>query len=94
MAYARTYWKDHSTQKPYAYKEVNNDDGSINHNPAHGEVLQQGTPQSATNFNKIEEGLQHTSIAFDMLYTMTQAQLRAADKRITALETKVQTLSS
>ncbi len=76
MAYDRTNWKDHAVERPRTYTEVTNADGSKTYTPSPGEVLQQGTPQSATNFNHLEEGLQHFSIAFDMLYTITQAQAR------------------
>lgn len=79
MAYKRRKWKDHVVERPRTYTEVTNSDGSVTHSPAPGEVLQQGTPQSATNFNAIEEGVQHISIAFDWLYTIMQAQAREID---------------
>lgn len=93
MAYKRIKWQDHVVERPRTYTEVTNSDGSVTHTPSPGEVLQQGTPQSATNFNNIEEGLQHFSIAMDMLYTITQAQMRDKDDRIAALEEKVSALS-
>lgn len=55
--YEPTKWKDEVVEHPYRYKETTNSDGSIEHTPDPGEVLQQGTPQSATNFNKLEYGL-------------------------------------
>lgn len=90
MAYKRKKWKDHVVERPRTFTEVTNSDGSVTHTPAPGEVIQQGTPQSATNFNAIEEGLQHASIAFDWLYTLVQAQAR----EITTLQEQVATLSS
>lgn len=90
MAYKRKKWKDHVVERPRTFTEVANSDGSVTYTPAPGEVIQQGTPQSATNFNAIEEGLQHTSIAFDWLYTLVQAQAR----EIVKLQEKVTTLSS
>ncbi|SHK14119.1 hypothetical protein [Tepidibacter formicigenes] len=57
MAYNRTFWKDHVTQYENRYREVNNGDGTITHEPIEGEVIQQGTPQNEPNFNNIEEGV-------------------------------------
>lgn len=94
MAYKRTKWKDHAVERPRTYTEATNQDGSKTFTPAPGEILQQGTPQSATNFNNIEDGLQHVSVAFDLLYTITQAQLREKDDRIATLEAQVATLTS
>lgn len=70
MAYKRVMWKDHVVERPRTYTEVANSDGSKTLNPSPGEVLQQGTPQSATNFNNGEEALLHYSVAFDMLVTI------------------------
>lgn len=90
MAYKRIKWQDHVVERPRTYTEVTNSDGSVTHTPSPGEVLQQGTPQSATNFNNIEEGLQHTSVAFDWLYIIMQAQAR----EITTLKEQVATLTA
>lgn len=57
MAYNRTVWKDHVTQYSDRYNETPNQDGSITHTPVEGEVIQQGTPQNAANFNNMEEGI-------------------------------------
>ena len=85
----RIAWKDHVVERPRTYTEATNTDGSKTFTPAPGEVLQQGTPQSSTNFNKMEEALQHLSVAFDELFCMTQAQLRAAQADIAALQAEV-----
>lgn len=55
--YEPTYWKDEVVENPYRYKETQNSDGSIEHVPDPGEVLQEGTEQSATNFNHMEQGI-------------------------------------
>ena len=83
MAYKRTNWKDHVVERPRTYTETSNDDGSKTYTPAPGEILQQGTPQSATN---LEENLLHNSVAFDWLYCVSQAQIRALNDRVEALE--------
>lgn len=48
-------WKDHVTQYSNRYREVNNADGTITHEAVEGEVIQEGTPQNAQNFNDLEE---------------------------------------
>lgn len=53
--YGMTPWKDEVVQYPYRYKETQNSDGTVEHEPSPGTVMQQGTPQSATNFNHIKE---------------------------------------
>ena len=55
--YEPTYWKDEVVENPYRYKETQNSDGSIEHVPYPGEVLQEGTEQSAKNFNHMEQGI-------------------------------------
>lgn len=90
MAYKRKKWKDHVVERPRTFTEVTNSDGSVTHEPAPGEVIQQGTPQSATNFNSIEEGLQHFSAAYDWLCNIVQAQAR----EIETLKEQVAALSS
>lgn len=55
--YDPTYWLDEVVEHPYRYKESQNPDGSIEHTPDPGEVMQEGTPQSAKNFNKMEAGI-------------------------------------
>ena len=48
-------WKDHVTQFSNRYREVNNADGTITHEAVEGEVIQEGTPQNAQNFNDLEQ---------------------------------------
>jgi len=95
MSYNRRIgWKDHVVTRPRTYTKVVNSDNSETFTPSPGSILQQGTPQSATNFNTMDEALQHISIAYDMLMTTSQAELRAAKKRIAVLEAQVAALSS
>ena len=49
-------WKDHVTDAPRTYIIEQNPDGTITLQPA-GEVIQQGTSQSASNFNNVEQGV-------------------------------------
>lgn len=88
MAYKKTKWQDHVVERPRTYTEAANPDGSKTFTPAPGEVLQQGTPQSATNFNNLEEGLQHYAAAFDWLLTITEAtamELQKVKEQLEAL---------
>jgi len=55
--YNKTDWRDHVTQYDNRFREQNNSDGTISHIPVEGEVIQEGTPQNATNFNNIETGV-------------------------------------
>lgn len=55
--YSPTLWQDHVTEFENRYTESRNEDGTITHTPVEGEIIQQGTPQSARNFNNIEEGI-------------------------------------
>ena len=57
MAHNRTIWQDHVTEFSDRFNEIDNDDGTISHVPVEGEVIQQGTPQNAQNFNAMEEGI-------------------------------------
>lgn len=57
MNYKRTNWQDHVTEHENRYREVDNGDGTITHEPIEGEVIQQGTPINAANLNNMEEGI-------------------------------------
>ncbi len=59
----QTEWKDHVTQYPNRRIITDNGDGTSNVVKDQGEVIQQGTAQSATNFNNMEEGIQDATLA-------------------------------
>lgn len=63
----QTEWKDHVTQYPNRRQLTTNPDGTTEVAKAQGEVIQQGTPQSATNFNNQENGIQDSHTAFAVL---------------------------
>lgn len=88
----RIEWKDHVVERPRTYTETTNQDNSKTFTPAPGSVIQQGTPQSATNFNKMDEAIQHIAVAFDELQMTMQAKLRDAEDRIVTLEAQVAAL--
>lgn len=82
-------WLDEVVQFPHRYRESQNEDGTITHTKAPGEVTQEGTPQSAENFNKMSEGiLENRLMASEALRVARQGQ---AD--ITALQGEVHTVT-
>lgn len=65
--YNQTEWKDHVTQYPNRRTITDNGDGTSDVEKAQGEIIQQGTAQSATNFNNEENGIQDATIAAQIL---------------------------
>lgn len=59
--YEQKLWQDHVTEFEDRYTESRNDDGTITHTPVEGEIIQQGTPQNATNFNHMENGISNAN---------------------------------
>lgn len=90
----RIGWKDHVVERPRTYTETVNGDGSKTFTAAPGTVIQQGTPQSATNFNTMDMAIQHICIAFDELQMTMQAELRAAQDEIATLKARVAALAT
>lgn len=88
--YKRTNWADHVVERPKTYKVTDNADGSKTFADSPGEIIQQGTPMSATNFNNLEEGLLHFSVSFDWMYCIMQANAR----EITTLKEQVAALTT
>lgn len=86
MSYKRTTWQDHVVENPKTYNVTENPDGTQTLADAPGEIIQQGTPMSATNFNNIEEGLQHRDVASEMMFTMFQAVIRDLETRLAVAE--------
>ena len=43
--YGMTPWKDEVVQYPYRYKETQNADGTVEHEPSPGTVMQEGTAE-------------------------------------------------
>lgn len=84
MAYKRTMWQDHVTQYSDRYRETQNQDGSITHTPVEGEVIQQGTPQNAANFNNMEEGI----LAADQLATEAARMAKVNSRGLDAVKGK------
>lgn len=85
--YDRTFWVDETDQYENRYTESANDDGSITHTKVTGEVYVEGTPQSAANFNKMEDAIQDAHIAHNLLQQAFRQAEWEDDDRLTDLET-------
>ena len=57
MNYEKIGWKDHISERPGTFREIQNPDGTVTHIPEEGEILQEGTPVSANNLNHMDEGI-------------------------------------
>ena len=90
--YEQTLWQDHVTEFEDRYTESRNDDGTITHTPVEGEIIQQGTPKNATNFNHMENGISNaTEVAALMALSAVHHQQAIADLQG---ETKTVTLKN
>jgi hypothetical protein len=58
MPYEKTSWKDRQIQNPNTFTLQNNADGTTTLIPQPGIVTEQGTPLSAANLNKMEQGIE------------------------------------
>lgn len=61
MAYVKTIWKEQIVQNPDAYNVIDNVDGTKTITPSFGDVIQEGTPISPENLQKIEDELEKLS---------------------------------
>jgi hypothetical protein len=57
MAYEKTNWKDQISTYPNRYTQIDNPDGTKTIIKSEGPIIQVGTPLSASNLNKLEDGL-------------------------------------
>lgn len=96
MGYTPIGWKDRIVQRPRTYTEVMNQDGSRTDTPAPGEVQEQGTQMSATNFNHMDEGIHDDAIAEALLMNYArQSRWRIEDlEKATVQETGSVTLTN
>ena len=78
-------WKDHVTQFSNRYKEVNNADGTITHEAVEGEVIQEGTPQNAENFNDLEQRV----FASGEVAGLALLKVKMAESRIKGLQGEI-----
>ncbi|MBU5677918.1 hypothetical protein KQI88_15985 [Alkaliphilus sp. MSJ-5] len=57
MAYNKTIWTNRVTEKIRTFFKQDNPDGTISLTPDYGEIIEEGTPVTAANMNKIEQGI-------------------------------------
>ena len=86
MAYTPTDWKDHVVQRPKTFEVKKNADGTLTLVPSPGDVIQQGTPMSATNFNNAEQGILAAHSMLDLLYTLVMLKLGYSDHTLDSLD--------
>lgn len=80
LLYKATKWLDHVTQYPMRRRITNNKDGTADIVRAEGDVIQQGTPRNAKNYNNMEEGiLANQILALALQQEMLQLQRAAAE---------------
>ena len=70
MAYDKTLWKDRVIEKPNTYRSTTNSDGTNTLYPVTGQVIEKGTPISAANLNKIENGIVEIYEQLDKMATI------------------------
>lgn len=79
--YDAIHYDDHVVEFPGRFREITNEDGTVDHEPAEGDIIQQGTPLSAFYLNRMDWGI----------WTLFQEMLGLKDKMIN-LEVIVSTL--
>jgi hypothetical protein len=84
--YRKTSWKDHVVQRPKTYTETVNPDGTKTFADAPGEIVQQGTPMSATNFNNLEDGLGDVAASLDLLIAYVMMKLSRSNYTLDGLD--------
>jgi len=84
--YNRTFWVDETDQYENRYTEKANADGTITHTKVTGKVYVEGTPQSAVNFNKMEDGIMDAHIAHALFLQAVREKGWEDDNRLAALE--------
>lgn len=94
MAYVPTKWQDREVQYPRRFTEVYDGDGKRTDTPSPGEVRKAGTPQSATNFNKMESGIQQGNAMADAIYSLLLTKVGHSSLSLEEIEALVSELQS
>lgn len=86
--YQFTHWLDEVDQYEDIFVEETSSvvSGGVKHTKYRGTVQQQGTPQNAENFNKIEQGILDAHIAHALLQQYVREKGWQDDERLDALE--------
>lgn len=83
----RLLWQDNVRDPARTYKSTQNADGTVTMEPA-GTLIQQGTNQSAVNFNRIEDAIQDSQIAQQILLQHQLQYESDQEDRVSGLETE------
>lgn len=92
--YANTVWYDHVVERPNTYTSTPNSDGSYTYEAAPGEIIQQGTPMSATHFNNLEQGTLAANGMADLLYSYILLKIGHGVKTLDELEEWIETVET
>lgn len=79
--YDITNWLDHAVTPARTFKITDNGDGTYTLVPV-GQVIQQGTPMSAANFNNIETGIHAANVAAIMAMNTARLAMETADSNV------------
>lgn len=85
--YNRKLWQDQVRDPARTYKATQNADGTTTLEPA-GKLVQQGTNQSAENFNNMEDAIQDTQIALQIAFQHQLQFERDHEDRVSGLESE------
>ena len=85
--YNRKIWQDSVRDPARTYNQTKNADGTVTMTPA-GKVVQEGTNQSAQNFNGMEDGIQDAHIAMGIIFQHMLQIEPNHEERISGLETE------
>ncbi len=87
--YNQTKWEDRVTQYEDRFRETQNPDGTFTHTPVEGEIIQVGTPQNQTNFNNMENGIQDSTLAGNILAWLNLHQQRRNDRHESIIDSEI-----
>lgn len=83
----RKIWQDNVRDPARTYKATQNADGTTTLTPA-GKLVQQGTNQSAENFNRMEDAIQDAQIATQIIFQHQLQFERDHEDRVGGLESE------
>ena len=83
--YNRKLWQDNVRDPARTYKATQNADGTTTLEPA-GKLVQQGTNQSAENFNNMEDAIQDAQIALQVAFQHQLQFERDHEDRVSGLD--------
>ncbi|MGN0995693.1 MAG: hypothetical protein ACI4PG_02180 [Candidatus Ventricola sp.] len=92
MGYERIGWTDRIVERPRTYTIRENGDGSVTLMPVPGEVKQAGTPLSAANLNRMDDGIAGLRQDADNMAKDAKALREDMQKLAAEMESMLQTV--